>query len=163
MLIPISAPKPYSPPSLNRVDALTMTLAVSTAWANRPAADSSAVIIASVCFEPNVLMCAIAASNPSTIFTARVRFKNSSAQSSSQTGLIFSLSIPAWASIFALAWQTLSSTPAAISSFAKPGSWTWAIVWSISRVSAALHTPGLCVLAFSVIRRAMSGSAAAWM
>ena len=52
MEIPISAPRPSSPPSLNRVLALTITHAVSTREANRLAAAASAVTIASVCREP---------------------------------------------------------------------------------------------------------------
>jgi len=46
--MPISAPKPNSPPSVNRVEALTMTAAASTSVVKRRAAARSSVTIASV-------------------------------------------------------------------------------------------------------------------
>src|SRR5947208_3549544 len=52
VLIPISAPRPNSPPSLNRVLAFTITAALSTRDVNRSAAARSCVTIESVCFEP---------------------------------------------------------------------------------------------------------------
>ena len=45
--MPISAPMPYSPPSVKRVDVLTYTAAASTSLLNRSAAASSSVTIAS--------------------------------------------------------------------------------------------------------------------
>src|ERR1019366_804064 len=46
--MPISAPNPNSPPSVNRVEALTMTAAASTSAVQRRAAPRSSVTIASV-------------------------------------------------------------------------------------------------------------------
>ncbi len=47
--MPISAPNPNSPPSVNRVEALTTTAAASTAAVKRRAAACDSVTIASVC------------------------------------------------------------------------------------------------------------------
>ena len=52
VLMPISAPRPNSPPSLNRVLALTITAELSIRAANCRAAARSPVTIASVCCEP---------------------------------------------------------------------------------------------------------------
>ena len=52
MLIPISAPKPSSKPSLKRVLAFTITAAESTCRVNARAAPMSRVAIASVWCEP---------------------------------------------------------------------------------------------------------------
>ena len=49
--IPISAPKPNSPPSVNRVEALTRTAAESTAATKRCALVCESVTIASECAE----------------------------------------------------------------------------------------------------------------
>ncbi len=57
--MPISAPKPNSPPSVNRVEALTMTAAESTRAVNRRAACRSRVTIASVWPEDHRRMCAM--------------------------------------------------------------------------------------------------------
>ncbi len=46
--MPTSAPKPNSPPSVNRVEALAMTTAESTSARKRSACASSAVTIDSV-------------------------------------------------------------------------------------------------------------------
>jgi len=46
--MPISAPNPNSPPSVNRVEALTITAAASTSATQRRAAARSSVTIASV-------------------------------------------------------------------------------------------------------------------
>jgi hypothetical protein len=48
VLIPISAPKPNSPPSLKRVETFQKTAAESTAARNRRAAGSSAVTMVSL-------------------------------------------------------------------------------------------------------------------
>ncbi len=64
--MPISAPKPNSPPSVKRVDALTITAAESTPAVNRDEAARDEVTIASVCPEENVRMCSIASSIEST-------------------------------------------------------------------------------------------------
>ena len=50
--MPISAPKPSSSPSMNRVEALTSTAAASTSAVNRVAAARSPVTMASVWPEP---------------------------------------------------------------------------------------------------------------
>src|SRR3954464_9241348 len=50
--MPISAPKPNSPPSVNRVDAFTITAAASPPDTNRRAALTDSLTIASVCPEP---------------------------------------------------------------------------------------------------------------
>ena len=81
--IPISAPSPSSPPSLKRVLALTSTTAVSTRAANLLAADSSEVMIASVCREPNRLMCSMASSMERTTPTEIFGPRNSVAKSDS--------------------------------------------------------------------------------
>ena len=46
--IPISAPKPNCPPSVNRVEAFTATVVESTNWVNLRAACCEVVTIASV-------------------------------------------------------------------------------------------------------------------
>ena len=56
VLIPISAPSPYSPPSANRVLALTTTLALSTCVVNHWIANASADRIPSVWCDPCSLM-----------------------------------------------------------------------------------------------------------
>src|SRR5262249_45109078 len=64
--MPISAPKPNSPPSANWVEALCNTIAESTSSRNFSAAARSSVTIESVCCEPKRSICSIAASTPST-------------------------------------------------------------------------------------------------
>src|SRR5277367_5046352 len=58
--LPISAPMPNSPPSVNRVEALTYTQAASTPSWNARAAVASRVTIASECPLPWRLTCSIA-------------------------------------------------------------------------------------------------------
>ncbi len=50
--MPISPPKPNSPPSANWVEAFQMTMALSTAFRKAAAASASSVTIASVWPEP---------------------------------------------------------------------------------------------------------------
>jgi hypothetical protein len=50
--MPISAPRPSSPPSANRVDALIMTVDESTSRTKRSPASRSLVMIDSVWLEP---------------------------------------------------------------------------------------------------------------
>ncbi len=64
--MPISAPKPNSPPSVKRVDALTSTAAESTAATKRRAAACEPVTIASVWPEEKRRMCPSAASRSGT-------------------------------------------------------------------------------------------------
>src|SRR4029077_4192535 len=59
--MPISAPRPYSKPSAKRVEALTKTELESTSRRNRRALASSSVTIASVCCDPYLPICSIAA------------------------------------------------------------------------------------------------------
>ena len=68
--MPISAPNPNCSPSVNAVEALTITAAASTPSVNRWAAAMLVVTMASVCPVPYSLMCAIASSTPSTTATA---------------------------------------------------------------------------------------------
>ncbi len=81
--MPISAPKPNSPPSVKRVDALTMTAALSTVATNRRAASCERVTIASVWPLPYVLMWRTASSSDGTTATARSRERYSVSQSAS--------------------------------------------------------------------------------
>src|SRR5439155_6567998 len=86
--MPISAPKPNSPPSAKRVEALTMTHAESTSREKRSAADGSSVTIASVWLVPWTLIRSIASSKLPTTPTARMRSRYSASQSSSAAGTI---------------------------------------------------------------------------
>jgi len=54
--MPISAPRPSSSPSMNRVEALTTTAAASTSRVNRSAVARSRVTMASLCPDPNLAM-----------------------------------------------------------------------------------------------------------
>src|SRR4029077_7100983 len=81
--LPISAPRPNSPPSVKRVEAFTYTHAASTpSWKARAAAVSR-VTIASEWPLPCSAMCSIASSSESTTRTASVMARYSVAQSSS--------------------------------------------------------------------------------
>src|SRR6478609_2267378 len=64
--IPISAPKPNSPPSVNRVEALTRTDAESTSATKRWAARTDSVTIASECADEYRRMWSMAASREGT-------------------------------------------------------------------------------------------------
>src|SRR5262249_42082509 len=64
--MPISAPKPNSPPSVNRVEALTITAAASTSATTRRAAACEPVTMASVCPDPYRRMCVTAADSDGT-------------------------------------------------------------------------------------------------
>ena len=75
--LPISAPKPNSPPSVKRVEAFTYTQAESTSRVNRSAASSDDVTIASECPVAKRAMWSIASSSESTTRTARTRSRNS--------------------------------------------------------------------------------------
>jgi len=77
VLMPISAPKPNWWPSLKRVEAFQSTTALSIPARNFSAVAASAVTIVSVWCEPCVSMCSMAAAQSSTIFTARMRSRNS--------------------------------------------------------------------------------------
>src|SRR5262245_13644679 len=85
--MPISAPKPNSPPSANCVEALCRTIAESTSRKNFSAATGSSVTIESVWCEPWRSTCAIAASTPSTTLAEMTASRYSVDQSSSLAGL----------------------------------------------------------------------------
>src|SRR5205823_10173366 len=128
--MPISAPNPNCSPSVNAVDALTITAAASTRSLNRWAAARFVVTMASVCPVPYSLMCAIAASSPSTTASAMSIDRNS-ARSSSSEG------------------SACTVTPASCNALVSRGTACPAIDLSISTDSAALQTLGLRVLAFN--------------
>ena len=67
--MPISAPIPNCPPSVKRLDALTMTTAASTSATNRLAAERLSVTITSVCIDPLTRMCSSASSRSATVRT----------------------------------------------------------------------------------------------
>ena len=75
--IPISAPRPYCPPSEKRVEQLMKTFAESIFCVNWLAVWILLVTIASVCFEEYLLMWLIASSVDSTVLSATMRSKNS--------------------------------------------------------------------------------------
>src|SRR3954449_1995877 len=83
VLMPISAPKPNSKPSVNLVDALWYTAAASTRVKKLVAFSLFSVIIASECFVPYLLICVIASLTFETIFILTVKDKYSVYQSSS--------------------------------------------------------------------------------
>ena len=56
MLMPISAPRPYSPPSAKRVEAFTITLAESTRLVNWSMLRAELLRMASVWWLPKRLM-----------------------------------------------------------------------------------------------------------
>ena len=70
--MPISQPKPNSPPSVKRVEALTYTAALSVPLTNTSAAAGSSVTMASLWPVEWVRMCATACSTLSTTATARM-------------------------------------------------------------------------------------------
>src|SRR4051812_38350022 len=86
VLIPISAPKPNSPPSVNRVEAFTSTAAESTSAVNRRAAPWSSVTIASLCWLDQRRMWAMASSRSATRRAEISRERDSSPQSASVAG-----------------------------------------------------------------------------
>ena len=75
--MPISAPRPSSPPSEKRDEALTITTAERRACTKRSALPASRVAMTSVWSEPYWRMCAMASSRPSTTRTAITRSRNS--------------------------------------------------------------------------------------
>ena len=81
--MPISAPMPNSPPSANWVDALCSTMALSRRARKRSAVAWSSATMQSVCCEPYLRMWAMAASTPSTVFTAMMASRYSVDQSCS--------------------------------------------------------------------------------
>ena len=70
--MPISQPKPNSPPSVKRVEAFQYTAALSTAWRKNSAVSGLAVTMASECPVEWAAMWSTAASAPSTTPTARI-------------------------------------------------------------------------------------------
>src|SRR5438552_14234535 len=87
VLMPTSAPRPYSPPSAKRVEALTMMLALSTPLVNASAEARDSVRMASVWWLPYWLMWVMAASRESTIFRPTMGARYSVDQSCSVADL----------------------------------------------------------------------------
>ncbi|CNM11398.1 Uncharacterised protein [Mycobacterium tuberculosis] len=139
--MPISAPKPNCSPSVNAVDAFTITAAASICSVKRWAASRLVVTIASVCPVPYSLIWAMAASTPSTTATAMSSDRYSRRRSASSG-------------------SRCTVTPACCRAASNRGNAVSAIAASTSSVSAALQTLGRRVLEFSKIRSATSRSAA---
>ena len=135
VLMPISAPKPNSAPSVKRVDALTTTVPASTASVKRPAAARSRVRMASVWPEPNRLTWSMAASSDGTTATLILRARNSRPKSSSVASPIAGTRARAPAS-------PTSSTPCSTSAAATAGRKASATASCTTSDSAALHTLG---------------------
>ncbi|SKV48126.1 Uncharacterised protein [Mycobacteroides abscessus subsp. abscessus] len=150
MEIPISAPNPNCSPSVNAVEALTITAALSTRSVNSWAALRFVVTMASVCPLEYRSMCSIAASRPSTSATAMSNDRYSAPKSSSVTGTTPGTERSA-----------CTVTPAARKAPTSCGTATSAMARSINSVSAALHTLGRRVLEFNRIRSASARSASA--
>ena len=70
--MPISQPRPNSPPSVKRVEALTYTAALSTPLTKASAWEGSSVTMASLWPVEWAAMWAMASSTLSTSFTARI-------------------------------------------------------------------------------------------
>src|SRR5690606_28463281 len=75
--IPISAPKPNSPPSVNQVEAFTYTAAASTVCKNITICCSFFETIHSECLEEYFSICSKASDKPSTAFIEHLKSKNS--------------------------------------------------------------------------------------
>ena len=150
--MPISAPNPNSLPSVKRVEALTITAALSSRLTKRRAAGCERVTIASVWPLPHRRMWSVAASSESTTPTARSSDRYSAAQSSSPAGSEADRCPAARAS-------ACRTTPS--SAFSTRGRNSAATASCTSSVSAALHTDGRVVLASTTIDTAMSRSASA--
>lgn len=133
--MPISAPRPNSPPSAKRVEQLTRRLAESRSETKRWAEVSEEVTMASVWREPYRRMCAQASSSESTTLTARMRSRYSALQSDSAAGSAPGMSGSERGS------QRIS-TRASASARARRGSMRRAWFWWTRRVSAALQTAG---------------------
>ena len=114
VLMPISAPRPSWPPSLNRVLALTITAELSTSATNRCAAARSLVTIASVWPEPCRVMWAIASSIESTTATARILSRYSVSQSAGSAAFMAGTILRAIGS-------PRSSTPSRDQGLGRPG------------------------------------------
>src|SRR5581483_1343251 len=151
--MPISAPKPNSPPSVKRVDAFTNTAAASTSRANRRAAARSSVTIASARPVEWRATCAIASPRSATTRTERIRSRYSVSQSRSVAGTTSGTRAR-------VSGQPRSSTPRARIAAAISGRNAAATSRWTSNVSSALQTPGRDVFALSAIASACARSAA---
>src|SRR5262245_4581814 len=151
--MPISAPKPNSPPSANWVEALCNTIAESTSSRNFSAAARSSVTIESVWCEPKRSICSIAASTPSTTLAEMTASRYSVDQSSSLAGFTRR-------STARVASSPRTSQPASSSMVTSGLRCVDATAPSTSSVSAAPQTPVRRILALSRIVRAMSSFAA---
>ena len=150
--IPISAPMPNCSPSVNAVDALTLTVEASTRSTKVSHASQSFAEMASVWPEPCSLMWSAAATTPSTTLAAMSKDRYSSFQSSSVAGM----TSPDQPRLSASPW-TLTSAATRASSTLSMFSWPRAL--SISTVSVALHTEQRRVL--PLMSRAMASSTSA--
>src|SRR5262249_6540440 len=151
--MPISAPKPNSPPSANWVEALCNTIAESTSLTNFFAAALSSVTIESVWCEPKRSICSIAASTPSITLAEMTASRYSVDQSSSLAGFTRR-------STARVASSPRTSQPASSSMVTSGLRCVDATAGSTSSVSAAPQTPVRRILALSRIVRAMSSFAA---
>src|ERR1700751_76987 len=86
VLMPISAPKPNSPPSVKRVEAFQYTAAESISRRNLRAFASSAVMMESECFVEYLLIWPMASSTSATTAIAMQRRRYSSYHSCSDDG-----------------------------------------------------------------------------
>src|SRR5699024_1143640 len=156
--IPISAPKPNSPPSVKRVEAFTITAAASTRDTKYREAFRESVTIASVCWVEWVRMCSRAVSMSGTTRTAMSMERYSVDQSSSVASCTRALLFAARATA-----STRSSPCTVTSSSAKPsnarGKKSSATCSCTSKVSAALHTEQRWALALVAMSTALSRSA----
>ena len=150
--MPISAPKPNSPPSVNRVEALTSTAAASTPAVKSAMARAESATIASECPLPHRSMWSSASVRSSTTRTAMSIDRYSVAQSSSVAGTTASCAACAAAS-------PCSVTPASASADSSRG--RNATSRCTSSVSAELQTLTRWVLALSTMASAVAGSAEA--
>src|SRR3989338_2345018 len=135
VLIPTSAPFPYLNPSANLVEAFHITDAESTRFMNLFALALFSVIIASVCFDPCLLMWLIASSKSSTILTDKIKSLYSISQFFSVAWLILGTT-------FLVSSSPLISTPAVLNFLIIKGRNFLAIPLCTNKVSTALHTAG---------------------
>jgi hypothetical protein len=150
--MPISAPNPNSPPSVNRVEAFTITAAESTPAVKAAIAAAESATIASVCPVLHRAMWSSAAGRSSTTRTAMSIDRYSVAQSSSVAGSTRSRA--AWAA--ASPW---SVTPASARDASRRG--RNGTSRCTSKVSAELQTLTRWILELSTTASAVAGSAEA--
>ena len=107
-------------------------------------------------------MCEMASSRPETTRTASSSASYSVAQSASVAGAYSRpSSSPRFSAMEVVLWSPWTSTPQSLHAATSLGRNSEATASSTRTVSMALHTPGRWTLAFSMMRSAMSRSAAA--